>query len=301
MHNGENTMIIPQVVTKVKLQDAIQILGRPRVAKDPSGLETETYNKQRGQGVTGQYLLSGGVRGPGLPARGHRCTASSWGIPQSSPGKDKQGPPQAGHKCPGQERHLGPPGVSWTQLLGQKVSKLSALARARGVWELSTRASALPPCLSAHLDAGVTVSLSAHLDVGVTASLSVCTPGCWNHCLSVCICGCVESLCPCLHTWLLDPLLFSRSSTKFITAPPHQLEAEWEGVTDSTHHLHCLIFSSWPLWSEQQKPHCLSGARIPLERISLISNMKNWSSWIAQNEKQRVLNDLFDFSTWSQL
>lgn len=138
------------------------------MAKDPSGLETETHNKQRGQGVTGQYLLSGGVRGPGLPARGHRCTASSWGgsteQPRTWPWQGQTGPSPGRAEVP----WTGAPEATW--------GKLDTAPGPEGLKAVSTGQGSR--------------GLGIVHQGFCTASLSVCTSGCWSHCIPVCTPGC---------------------------------------------------------------------------------------------------------------
>lgn len=120
----------------------------------------------RGQGVTGQYLLGAGLRGPGLPARGHEALPAPGGSteqPRTWPWKGQTGP------CPGRAQvpWTGAPEAAWGQLdtqpLGQKVSKLPALSGARGFRNC-------PP--------------------GPLPCFPVCTSGCWSHSLPVCTSGC---------------------------------------------------------------------------------------------------------------
>lgn len=181
------------------------------MAKDPSGLETDTQQTERTRS-NWAVLTQWWGEGSRAPCPWPQRHSQLLGVPQSSPGlgpgKDKQGPPQAGQKCRGQEL-LRPPGVSWTH----------------STWARRSQSCQHSPGLE---------------------GFGNCPPG-PLHCPPVCLhIWMLESLSPCLHTWLLDPLLFSDSRTEFITAPPHQSKPSEKG-SDSTHHLHHLIFSSWPL------------------------------------------------------
>lgn len=96
--------------------------------------------------------------------------------------------------------------------------------------------------------------------------------------------------------------LYCSLDLNIFTVSPKEIKTYWEVVTFSTV-LAIISINLSLIWDEDWNivPFEVSSRNPNWLRKEFPSSLKSWSSWITQNEKQIVLNDLFDFSTWSQL